>query len=338
MSAWQRAEARAKTAPPPSMTTDIEACVRALSQGELVAFPTETVYGLGADAENPLAVRRIFEVKGRPSSHPLIVHVASAQALGELGANLPPLAWRLAEQFWPGPLTLVVERSERVPLAVTGGQNTVGLRVPAHPIALELLRAFGRGVAAPSANRFGRLSPTRASHVREDLGSAISHVLDGGDCEVGVESTIVDLSRGRPRLLRPGGVPREALEQLLQSELVVETSGPVRVSGQLPSHYAPEAELVLCEAQELDARISALHERGARLGLLLTASTAAPATRACVRLPDDASAFAQALYSSLRELDKAAVDVILVVPPASDGMGLAVLDRLTRAAAPRPES
>ncbi|MFZ5894545.1 MAG: L-threonylcarbamoyladenylate synthase [Myxococcota bacterium] len=314
----------------------IRICADALAAGELVAFPTETVYGLGADAESPTAVRRIFEAKGRPTSHPLIVHVDSKRWLSELAVDVPRVAHQLAERFWPGPLTLVVRRSERIPLAVTGGQPTVALRVPAHPVALRLLTAFGRGVAAPSANRFGRLSPTSAKHVIEDLGDRVAHVLDGGDCEVGVESTIVDVSREEPRLLRPGGVAREDLERELRKPLVHEALGPVRAPGQLASHYAPRAELILCSEAELAERVEGLHARGARLGVLIPTNVASPNVAAAIRLPADAASFAHSLYASLRELDAAGSDVIVVVPPTGAGLGLAVLDRLTRAAAPRP--
>lgn len=316
----------------------VETAARALAAGELVAFPTETVYGLGADAESERAVRRIFEVKGRPTSHPLIVHVDSLKWLETLARDVPPVAWQLAERFWPGPLTLILPRSERVPLAVTGGQSTVGLRVPGHPMALELLRAFGRGVAAPSANRFGRLSPTCAEHVRDDLGSDVPIVLDGGPSQVGVESTIVDLSRAEPRLLRPGGISREALEAVLGRSLLHEAVGPVRAPGQLPSHYAPRAELLVCGDSEIAARVEALHARGARLGVLAGEHVAVPSVARRSTAPADATSFARTLYASLRELDAAAVDVILVVAPASSGLGLAVIDRLTRAAAPRPPS
>ncbi|HET9930094.1 MAG TPA: L-threonylcarbamoyladenylate synthase [Polyangiaceae bacterium] len=313
----------------------IDAAARALAAGELVAFPTETVYGLGADAEGPSAVRRIFEVKGRPTSHPLIVHVDSVDWLESLAHDVPSIAFRLAERFWPGPLTLILKRSERVPLAVTGGQATVGIRVPSHPVALALLRRFGRGVAAPSANRFGKLSPTTAAHVREDLGDLVAQVLDGGPCDVGVDSTILDLSREAPRLLRPGGVPREALEEVLGKPLLHETIGPVRAPGLLPSHYAPRAEVVLCSQSELPQRAEALRARGARLGALAPEGTPIALVDVAVTLPGDAVSFARRLYASLRELDAARVDVILVVAPQVRGLGLAVLDRLTRAAAPR---
>jgi L-threonylcarbamoyladenylate synthase len=322
----------------PDLERSIDAAARALTLGELVAFPTETVYGLGADAESEAAVRRIFAVKGRPNSHPLFVHVDGPRWLEGLAREVPKVAWQLAERFWPGPLTLILPRSERVPLAVTGGQPTVGIRVPSHPVALALLRAFGRGVAAPSANRFGRLSPTSAEHVREDLGSEVAHILDGGACEIGVESTIVDLSRAEPRLLRPGGISREAREQVLGQRLIHEAVGPVRVPGQLPSHYAPRAELVICGDNELAPRVEALRARGARIGVLAEERILVPEVARRIVAPADASSFARSLYASLRELDSASVDVILVAPPSSAGLGLAVIDRLTRAAAPRPAS
>ncbi len=190
---------------------EIARAVAVLRDGGLVAFPTETVYGLGADASNPAAMARIFAAKGRPADHPLIVHLASADEIGAWAASVPPLAAAFATACWPGPLTIILRRSERVPDAVTGGLDTVGLRVPSHPLALELLAAFGDGIAAPSANPFGSVSPTTADHVRTGLGDRVDLILDGGPCEVGVESTIVDLSGDEPAILRPGGLPRERL-------------------------------------------------------------------------------------------------------------------------------
>lgn len=206
-------------------TIDPEIAAQKLREGGLVAFPTETVYGLGADAENERAVGRLFAVKGRPTNHPLIVHLASASELPRWAARVPESARRLAETCWPGPLTLLLEKSARVPDATTGGLSTVGLRVPAHPLALELLRRFGGAIAAPSANRFGRVSPTRAEHVLSDLGDDIDALLDGGECQVGLESTIVDLTRPVPIVLRPGGVTIERLESLLG--VAVERQVPV---------------------------------------------------------------------------------------------------------------
>jgi L-threonylcarbamoyladenylate synthase len=317
---------------------DVQKSVRLLKEGRLVAFPTETVYGLGADAENPDAIRRIFKVKGRPSSHPLIVHVAHRSWLPKLGSWVPPSAERLAEAFWPGPLTLVVSRGARVPLVVTGGQATVAIRVPNHPLALRLLEEFGGGVAAPSANRFGAVSPTSADHVRLDLGADVDHVLDGGSCEVGVESTIVDVSRDSVVLLRPGGISLEALESVLGTPVRVETESPVRTPGQLPSHYAPRARVVLAKARDLPAELAALRAEGARVGALIPLEIERPGADIELVVAGGAEAFARTLYASLRALDAERVDVILVVPPPAQGVGVAVTDRLLRAAAPRSPS
>ena len=246
----------------------IARAVEILRAGGLVAFPTETVYGLGADASNPAAVARIFEAKGRPAEHPLIVHLASAASLDEWASEVPPLARAFAEACWPGPLTLILRRSPRVPDAVTGGLETVGLRVPAHPLALELLGAFGGGIAAPSANRFGSVSPTTAAHVRRGLGDRVDMVLDGGPCDVGVESTIVDLSGGAPALLRPGGLPRERLELIAGVRIPIQRDGAVRAPGMLESHYAPDARLLLVRPEEQAARAAELRGRGLFVGVL----------------------------------------------------------------------
>ncbi|MFO7180388.1 MAG: L-threonylcarbamoyladenylate synthase [Pseudomonadota bacterium] len=315
---------------------EIERAVSVLKSGGLVAFPTETVYGLGADATNPDAVRRIFEAKGRPASHPLIVHVADAGALVDLARDVPPAATALAERFWPGPLTLVLERSARVLREVTGGQPTVAIRVPAHPVALALLRAFGGPVAAPSANRFGAVSPTTAEHVRRDLGARVDLVLEGGPAEVGLESTIVDVTSDPPRILRPGGIPNEAVAAALglaEDALGLGASG-VRAPGMLPSHYAPRAKLVLTTPEELTARAGELGRAGLRVGVFAPGIANVPGASALIPAPAEPEAYARALYASLRELDEAA-DVILVVPPKERGIGVAVLDRLRRAAAPR---
>ena len=270
------------------ISPDILAAVSVLRRGGLVAFPTETVYGLGADAANPEAVGRIFAVKGRPRTHPVIVHLAEATAIKEWAADVPPDAWTLAEAFWPGPLTLILTRAASVPDAVTGGAGTVGLRVPAQPLTLELLEAFGGGVAAPSANRFGRVSPTTAAHVRADLGADVDLVLDGGPCSVGVESTIVDLSRGVPRVLRLGGLSVESLAEVLGhavevvpiatgdtgSDTEAEASAGggagavVAAPGTLPSHYAPEARVEVLAPDAVAARAGQLLAEGRKVGLL----------------------------------------------------------------------
>ena len=330
---------------------DIAAAVDVLRRGGLVAFPTETVYGLGADADNPGAVGRIFAVKGRPRNHPVIVHLAEATAIKGWAADVPPDAWALAEAFWPGPLTLILPRADHVPDAVTGGASTVGLRVPDQPLALELLEAFGGGIAAPSANRFGRVSPTTAAHVRADLGTDVDLILDGGACAVGVESTIVDLSWGGPRVLRLGGLSVEALSDALGHPVVVSAvaggpaTGPVPVfggapeaggvpaPGTLPSHYAPAAQVEVVAASDVAERAAALLGAGRRVGLL--------APRRIPGLPGglDAlppaggpQAYAKCLYQRLREADRRGLDVLLAVPPPETGIAAAVADRLRRAA------
>jgi len=291
----------------------VERAVDVLRSGGLAAFPTETVYGLGADAENEQAVRRIFAVKGRPTTHPLIVHAADPWPW----AGTPSAAaTRLAERFWPGPLTLILPRSRRVSDAVTGGQGTVGLRVPSHPTALSLLKSFGGGVAAPSANRFGKVSPTTAAHVRSDLGGDVDFILDGGPCRVGLESTIVDVSGAEPAILRPGGVTREAIEEALGRPVPLREKAEVRVSGQLESHYAPRAEVVLTGPADFAARVSELRKRGLRVEAL--------------ERPE-----AGTLYAFLRDADARDADAVVVIEPPAEGLGLAVADRLRKAAGPR---
>jgi len=300
----------------------IESAVEVLRAGGLVAFPTETVYGLGADAANPAALRRLFAVKGRPTDHPVIVHVARAAQLDELGRDVPDVAHALAHEFWPGPLTLVVRRDPgRVAAEATGGRDTVGIRVPDHPVALALLDAFGGGVAAPSANRFGRVSPTTAQHVRDDLGADVDLVLDGGSSTVGVESTIVDVTGAEPVVLRVGGIDEARLARIVGAPLARRTSGEVAAPGTLPSHYAPNARVELVDADRLAERAERLRAEGLAVAVL--------------DAPADAAEHAHVLYGRLRELDATGVDVIVAVLPADQhGIGAAVADRLRRAAAP----
>ncbi len=306
-----------------------------LRRGGLVGLPTETVYGLAADAENELAVRRIFAVKGRPSTHPLIVHLANIDAVRTWVARLPPEAEALAAAFWPGPLTLVLPRSTRASDTVTGGQGTVAVRVPAHPVAQSVLAAFGGGLAAPSANRFGRVSPTRAEHVVADLGGDVDVVLDGGPARVGVESTIVDLSGPVPALLRPGGVTREALEKVLRRPLPSRATNDVRAPGMLPSHYAPRAGLVLANRIEAAGLAAELLSAGRRVAVCAPEGLATPPGAVYLAVPEDVAGLARSLYELLRSVDAAQVDIAVVVVPEEAGLGLAVLDRLRRAAAPR---
>jgi L-threonylcarbamoyladenylate synthase len=305
----------------------------------VVAFPTETVYGLGADAENPTAVSRIFAIKGRPAGHPLIVHLGHAAALPEWSAEVPPVASRLAARFWPGPLTLILRRRPRVPDVVSGGLPTVGLRVPAHPLALALLRAFGGGIAAPSANRFGAVSPTTAAHVREDLGDAVDLVLDGGACSVGLESTIVDVSAGAAAILRPGGVTREEIEAVLGTPVPVRADGSVPSPGQLPQHYAPRARVEVCPPDGLARRAAALLARGHRVAACASVWPADLPGRV-ERIAVDAAPREQArgLYAALREVDRRHCDVVLVIRPEETGLGLAIADRLRRAAGEAPRA
>jgi L-threonylcarbamoyladenylate synthase len=316
---------------------DIAAAVALLRAGELVAFPTETVYGLGADAQNPAAVAKIFAAKGRPADHPLIVHVPAADALTTWAAHIPPAAMALARAFWPGPLTLILERSGIVPDAVTGGQNTVGLRVPNHPLALKLLRAFGGGLAAPSANRFGRLSPTTAQHVRDELGAAVPLILEGGACTVGIESTIIDFSSGVPVLLRPGMLGSAQIEAVLGHALrLADGSAPTpRASGTLEAHYAPRTPLVLATADELPELLTTLCAQGRRVGVLARTPALPGHTSTCLwhHAAPDTPRYAHDLYASLHRLDGAHLDCIVVEAPPDQPEWDAIRDRLQKSAA-----
>jgi L-threonylcarbamoyladenylate synthase len=315
---------------------DIQRAVEVLRAGGLVAFPTETVYGLGADAENAPAVYQIFAAKGRPLGHPLIVHLAEVASLDAWAKDVPVIAWRLAERFWPGPLTLILRRHARIPDIVTGGLETVGLRVPSHPTASALLRAFAGGIAAPSANRFGRVSPTTAADVYEELGLAVQYILTGEPCEVGLESTIVDLSTAEPAILRPGGVTQEALQEALERPVPVHTGGRVRSPGQLASHYAPRAHVVLAPAPALVAQATALQAQGMRVAVLTPpAQHTVLSDVTTFALPETPEELARSLYALLREIDRQGFDAVLVSLPPEAGLGLAIADRLRRAAGPR---
>ncbi|MCB1892089.1 MAG: L-threonylcarbamoyladenylate synthase [Rhodocyclaceae bacterium] len=322
------------------MRPDIAEAVALLRRGELVAFPTETVYGLGADAANPAAVAKIFAAKDRPADHPLIVHLPSADHLTRWASDVPGEAKRLAAAFWPGPLTLILKRQANVPDAVTGGQDTVGLRVPNHPLALELLAAFdganGGGLAAPSANRFGRISPTTAAHVREELGERVSLILDGGPCPVGIESTILDLSRGSPVLLRPGAIGAADIARVIGHvpEMALPQTDAPRVSGSLEAHYAPRTPLQLVSSDGLLFALRDALVAGERVAVL--APTAQAISHELVswrQVPADPAGCAHDLYASLRELDALGCARILVQKPPAGDIWLAVNDRLSRAAA-----
>ena len=310
----------------PSTPTIAEA-VAILRGGGLLAIPTETVYGLAADARNPEAVARIFALKDRPSDHPLIVHIAGPDAIEAWASTIPESAKKLATHFWPGPLTLILKKRSDVPDAVTGGQETVGLRSPDHPLTLSLLRAFGGGLAAPSANRFGRISPTSASHVRDEFGENAPPILDGGPCPVGIESTIVDLSQSPPRILREGHIRREQLLPFLpdlQSGLV--TASP-RVSGSLDAHYAPRTPMRMLERRRL------IEVAADEPHCVLLALESLPSGTQGISLPIQSEAYAQGLYAALRELDSRNAACILIEQPPSGPDWLAVNDRITRALA-----
>lgn len=313
-------------------TPEMDHAVAILRRGGLVAFPTETVYGLGADAANEAAVRRIFAVKHRPANHPVIVHIPDASHLSRWAIELPEAARTLAAVFWPGPLTLVLKRAPHTPDVVTGGQDTVGLRVPFHPLALDLLRAFDGGIAAPSANRFGRLSPTTADHVRAELGRDVDLVLDGGPCEVGIESTIVDLCGTVPRLLRPGRISADAIAAVIGTRPVAAGHGAPRAPGGLPSHYAPRTPMRLVPADGLRAAIEEVAQHGRRAAVFARHSTPPLTNVIEVTAPDSAVDYAHAMYGALRRLDEAGADLLLVEAVPDEPEWLAVRDRLTRAA------
>ncbi|MEY4740505.1 MAG: hypothetical protein RL402_30 [Actinomycetota bacterium] len=307
------------------MNNDITAAAKALADGKLVAFPTETVYGLGADATNPDSVAKIYSTKGRPANHPLIVHVSSLAMAMEWASYQPGYLAKLASAFWPGPMTLILKRSKLAGDFVTGSQDTVGVRIPNHPIALELLAAFeamgGRGVAAPSANRFGKVSPTTAEAVKLELGEYLGDgdlILSGGQCEVGIESTIIDCTSDQPAILRLGAVTATQVESVTALTLKSD-EGEIRVSGSLKSHYAPNARLSLNQNPEPGD------------GLIALASVVTPAGVTRLAAPKDASEFARDLYAALRKADDLGLTRIVAVTPAGDGLAEAIADRLARA-------
>lgn len=311
----------------------IERAVAVLRAGGLVAFPTETVYGLGADASNPQAVQKVFTAKGRPAYHPLIVHIASAAQLDDWARAIPPAAQQLAQAFWPGPLTLILRRAAGVSDTVTGGQDTVALRVPAHPVAQALLRAFGGGMVGPSANRFGHVSATTAAHVRAEFGDAVDCVLDGGACEVGIESTIVDVSGARPALLRPGRITAAEIEAVLGQPLAAPDAQSPRAPGTLAKHYAPRTPVMLVEGDLIDELARSLTRQGQRVAVLAREARR-PMLEALVWIaaPLSAEGYAHDLYAHLRQLDEAGCDVMLVEQPPLAPAWAAVRDRLQRAA------
>lgn len=317
---------------------ELSVAVEALRNGEVVAFPTETVYGLGANAQHLAAVQKVFELKGRPASHPLIVHLDNPRYLHRWARGVSPAAEKLAAAFWPGALTLVLPRAEGVLDAVTGGQDSIAVRVPSHPMAQQLLTAFGGGIVAPSANRFGRVSPTRAEHVRDEFGDAVSVILDGGECQIGLESTIVDCTGEKPRILRPGMLNIGALKKVVP-EIGIGGGDAPRVPGSEPAHYAPVTPLRIVPGDEIDARVQTASAGGRRIAVLAHR----PPLRTYpsvtwVNAGSRADKFAHDLYAHLRTLDKTGCELLLVQEvPRSDAWA-AIYDRLKRAAAATPEA
>lgn len=311
------------------MSAQVRRAAEILRAGGLVAFPTETVYGLGADASNPDAVARLYKVKGRPAEHPVIVHFDSLERAFAWAREVPQEARTLARRFWPGPLTLILNASEKAKPFVTGGQPSVGVRVPSHPVAHQLLKAFGGGVAAPSANRFGQVSPTTAQHVRDDLGSDVDFVLEGGPSEVGIESTIVDFSGDGFSVLRPGRISVEEIEQVLGRKSATGRQPSIRHSGGLERHYAPRTPARLVATHALDREIFLLKDRVA----VLAFSRPDERVDYWLRMPREPHGYEQRLYAALRELDGAGCEQILVEAPPEAPEWAAVRDRLKRACA-----
>lgn len=313
--------------------SDIQAAVEVLRAGDLVAFPTETVYGLGANASNPAAVRKIFAAKGRPTEHPLIVHLDSIHYLHRWVSEVPGAAKKLAARFWPGPMTLVMHKAPQVLPVVTGGQDTVAIRVPGHPIAQQLLTAFGGGIAAPSANRYGHVSPTRAEHVRDELGDAV-RILDGGECQIGVESTILSCVDGAVRLLRPGSITLSQIRAVVGDVIVGDDASAPRVPGSGVSHYAPDTPLEIVQGDVLETLAGGFNARGERVAVLalrLPLKTLKLAT--WINAGRRPQQYTHDLYTHLRTLDKAGCVKILVQELPQDEQWDAVRDRLQKAAA-----
>lgn len=321
---------------------DIQQAARILESGGLVAFPTETVYGLGADAENPFAVAKIYAAKGRPSNHPVIVHVAPDADIDYWAASIPPEARKLIAAFWPGPLTLILKRATHIPDAVSGGQDSVGLRCPSHPIAQDLLRAFKNGkggVAAPSANRFGHVSPTTAQHVRDEFGvgadSPVACILDGGRSTVGIESTILDLSRMRthgPVLLRPGHISAAQIAEVIGLDPRLPDATAPRASGTLEAHYAPSTPVALVQPEHLSETLRQLAAARHPVALIRRTAMSTADLAAQIGLPHAADGYAHELYAALRAMDAVAADVIVVEAPPRGDEWHGVNDRLRRAA------
>ncbi len=313
------------------LTEQIDKAVTVLRAGGLVAMPTETVYGLGADARNETALRKIFQAKQRPVDHPLIVHLADVSQLSLWAKNISAQALLLAKTFWPGPLTLILQKAEGVSDLVTGGQDTIGIRIPHHPVAQQLLRTFGSGIAAPSANRFGRISPTTSVAVREELGDTVDLILEGGQCEVGVESTIVDVSGKEPAILRPGMITAEQIAAVLQQTVTAKEKNVPRVSGSHELHYAPMTKTVLVPSAELKNFLANLNEKDFPVAVMSFEKVSAQQTIS-VLMSRDVKQYAHDLYQVLRDLDKEHVQQIIIEAVPQHAAWDAIRDRLQRAA------
>jgi len=311
----------------------IEESIQRTQQGGVVAIPTETVYGLAADASQPDAVKRIFSIKGRPANHPLIVHIGSVAQVHDWAEDIPDIFWPLAEHFWPGPLTFIFKKKPQVNDLVTGGQDTIALRIPSHKKVLQLLVALKCGLAAPSANRFGHVSPTTAQHVIDEFGDDIEGVIDGGACEVGIESTIVDLSIQQLRILRPGQITQQQIEDFLGVPLSAMKQQSPRAPGMLKAHYAPTTPLVLAEKSELDKQLAKLLQDNLTVNVWSKTCPQIHKNIFWQALPVDNKQFAKVLYHQLRQFDQLSADITLIERPPERPEWCAVIDRLTRAAA-----
>lgn len=308
--------------------------VALLRAGELVAFPTETVYGLGADANNPLAIQKVFQAKGRPADHPVIVHIAEAKQIANWARDIPESAWILAKNFWPGPLTFILYKQPHVSPLITGNQETIGIRVPNHPLTLELLRQFGSGIVGPSANKYGRVSPTTAMHVTTDFGNEVAAVVDGGACQVGIESTIIDLTAAKPRIMRVGAISAAEIANVLGYEIAVNTkTTTLRTPGSHAAHYAPRTPAHLIHSAELPFKIDEL-QNSSRSYAVLSFNVKPANLNADIywlQTSQNPSEYAHDLYANLRLLDQLHKDALLIEAPPQQDSWLAVIDRLTRA-------
>ncbi len=323
----------------PEVHDQITSAAKILKAGGTVAFPTETVYGLGADVTNPSAIEQVYNIKQRPIDHPLIVHIGNISQLSYWAQDIPDSAWKLARNFWPGPLTLILQRSQHVPDCVTGGQDTVGLRIPAHPVALALLDALGsqKALAAPSANRFGHISPTTAAHVQYELGQKVDMILDGGACEVGLESTIISFNEETATVLRPGGIAFSTLDAILDKPVILadKKKTKIRTSGMLSTHYAPTTPLTIHSTELISESAQKLASQGLQIIVITwseqhNSNTANPYIKQ-VAMPSDPINYGKQLYATLRQYDQEVFDQLLIEAPPNHPSWLAIMDRLHRA-------